>query len=110
MGAGATDWIRFLFYGGVALAVIANIINFVTGDWRNWKRRGGVACGILAAISIAYAGHLANVRVAEVAERANEAAVKTNAAAGQASVLARSLSTLLGGGGLYDMADTVLCG
>ena len=72
------DLIGSLFYVGLGLAIFANVLTFVTGDMRNRIRRLGMGCAIVAAISVAFAGHLANQKVAEIAKQANAAAAEAN--------------------------------
>jgi hypothetical protein len=74
------DWLGFLFYGGLSLAVMVNIITFCAGiwNWPNWTRGAAMACGIVAAISVGFAGHLNNAKVAAIAEQANSIAEQAN--------------------------------
>jgi hypothetical protein len=66
-------WFFWLLIGGLLLAVIANVLNFLGGE-RNGKRRTGMVCGIVAAFVIAGAGYFANADIREAARQASEAA------------------------------------
>ena len=78
----------------------ANILTFITGDMRSSIRRLGMGCAIVAAISIGFAGRLANQKVAEIAKQASDAAIAAKAAATEADKLAKFLAAAAAGGGL----------
>jgi hypothetical protein len=82
------SWILVLFYGGLLLAVTAQIINFLTGEW-NWRRGVGIGFGIAAALAIAAAGRLTSNEIRHAAQEAKTAA---NNAAGFASFVNAYLS------------------
>jgi hypothetical protein len=60
-------WAVWLFYSGIALAVVAQIIAYLTSPRRTWMRLVGTICGIAAVLLIGEAGQIVNTYLKAVA-------------------------------------------
>jgi hypothetical protein len=57
--------VRVLFFGGVILAILAQIVAYRAGS-RTWGRFWGAAIGITGAILIAAAGQIATIKLTDL--------------------------------------------
>jgi hypothetical protein len=89
-----------LFYGGLVLALAANIVNYATGDRKKKARMVAMICGIVATFSIGFAGRIANGEVAAAAAEAHTAALEAHDAAIKADNSAKATNAVHSDGGL----------